>query len=256
MSHAGDVGVPTPGMNPDAAKIFYDEWSSDYTKSVSEWGYDMPDKIAATLAAHVNGGGSVEILDAGAGDGLCGVALRSAGFKTGKVHAIDLSPKLLQIASGRGVYDSVQEADLSAPLAFADDTFDALACVGVLTYLQPDSGVLGQFARVCKPGGVVAFNLRTDHICHWEAQLNAQHWSLVSRTEPLPYLPNNPEYGEKIKTVIFCYRVTANTAAVAAAAAHAEPAEVAAAQDRTPFWSFVALAAVGVLARVAARHAE
>ena len=29
-----------------------------------------------------------------------------------------------------------------------------------------------------------------------------------TESRPLPYLPNNPEYGEKeVKTVIFCYRV-------------------------------------------------
>ena len=36
------------------------------------------------------------------------------------------------------------------------------------------------------------------------------HAAMAASTEsrPLPYLPNNPEYGEKeVKTVIFCYRV-------------------------------------------------
>ena len=39
---------------------------------------------------------------------------------------------------------------------------------------------------------------------------NRSHAAMAASTEsrPLPYLPNNPEYGEKeVKTVIFCYRV-------------------------------------------------
>ena len=202
-----DVGAPTPGMDSGVARDFYDKWGDSYEQSVNEWGYNMPAKISSTLAKHVQDNTCCNIVDAGCGDGLSGLALRENGLTLSKLTGIDLSPKLLDIADARGVYQSLAEADLSQPLVFADNTFDALACVGVLTYLQPASGVLAQFARVCKPGGFVCFNIRTDHVQHWSDALNSVDWELVSRSEPLPYLPNNPEYGEKVKTVIFCYRV-------------------------------------------------
>lgn len=32
-------------------------------------------------------------------------------------------------------------------------------------------------------------------------------WEEVEISEPLPYLPGNPEYGEEVKAIVHCYRV-------------------------------------------------
>lgn len=212
---AGDVGGKAgSGMEPAEAKTLYDEWGDGYTASVQSWGYTMPNEIArraASLAASTTT--SVRVLDAGAGDGLSGLALREAGFSEGLAHVIgaDLSPKLLEIAASRGCYDSVEEVDLSEPLPFESDSFDVVSCVGTLTYLAPASGVLSEFTRVAKPGGYVLYNLRTDHAPAWQASEQALvdqgAWKLVERSEPMPYLPGNPDYGDKVLTIISTWRV-------------------------------------------------
>ena len=33
-------------------------------------------------------------------------------------------------------------------------------------------------------------------------------WELAHKSEPMPYLPNHPEYGDDIKIHYFVYRVT------------------------------------------------
>ena len=35
----------------------------------------------------------------------------------------------------------------------------------------------------------------------------AGKWRLLEKSEPLPYLPDNPDYGEKVRTVVFTWQV-------------------------------------------------
>ena len=212
---SGDVGgVSGQGMEPEEAKKLYDEWGDGYTASVESWGYTMPHEIATRLAncALASGGQSLAVLDAGAGDGLSGIELRKAGFRKSftTITGADLSSRLLEIAASRGCYDCVQETNLMQPLAFKTGAFDVVSCVGTLTYLAPACGVLAEFVRVCKPGGYVSYNLRTDHEAAWQgaqqALTDAKSWTLLEKSEPLPYLPNNPDYGDKVLTVIYTWR--------------------------------------------------
>ena len=76
-----------------------------------------------------------------------------------------------------------------------------------------DAGVLAEFVRVTKPGGHICYNIRTDHKLAWleteKAMVANGSWQLLTETEPRPYLPNNPDYADKVLTVISCYRKTA-----------------------------------------------
>eukprot|EP00966_Prymnesium_polylepis_P193663 4488783-Prymnesium_polylepis.1 len=221
VKESGDVGGKAgEGMDASVAKKLYDEWANGYTASVEAWGYTMPTAIATRLAdkarsllTAATSDTPVSVLDAGAGDGLSGIELRKAGFSAGVAHVAgaDLSPKLLEIAASRGCYDSVHEVDLAAELPFESRAFDVVSCVGTLTYLSPSSGVLDEFVRVSRPGGFVAYNLRTDHDDAWQgaqrALVDAGKWRLLERSEPVPYLPDNPDYGDKVLTVIYTYEV-------------------------------------------------
>jgi SAM-dependent methyltransferase len=106
---------------------------------------------------------------------------------------------------------SAQVADLSAPLNFEADAFGTCSCVGTLTYLEPASGVLAEFVRVVRPGGLICFTHRTDKIDVWRPEqarlVETGAWALVHESEPLAYLPNHPEYGDSIRRVDSIYRV-------------------------------------------------
>lgn len=85
--------------------------------------------------------------------------------------------------------------DLTGPLPFADDTFAALSCVGVLTYLPDVAAIWREFARVVTPGGPIAFTQREDL---WEPRECARViaslaqegvWTPRQVEGPAPYLP-------------------------------------------------------------------
>jgi ubiquinone/menaquinone biosynthesis C-methylase UbiE len=196
--------------DPGESLKVYDAWARNYERDIRLWGYDMPERVASLLTKFVVPSDSVKILDAGAGDGLSGVALRNVGYN--QVQACDLSPEMLLVAESRKCYTQTDVLDLSqTPLPYADEAFDAVTCVGTLTYVDPDAGTLLDFIRITRSGGFICFTNRTDKLEKWEkeqARLESKGlWKLVDRSGPLPYLPGNPEYGENVKVVMYLYRV-------------------------------------------------
>src|SRR3712207_252594 len=110
----------------------YDAWAQRYDDDLAAWSYQAPAVVADAVVTRRPGAGSV--LDVGCGPGLVGRALRQRGF-AGRIHGLDLSEESLRIARQSGAYDALGHADLQQPLELPDDGFDALVCVGLMTYL-------------------------------------------------------------------------------------------------------------------------
>lgn len=136
---------------------------------------------------------------------MTGLALRAAGF-VGPIDGIDLSPVSLKEAEKRGVYRSLTATNLQMlPLPLANDAYDALLCVGVMTYIPDGEGVLREFARVVVPGGRILITQRDD--LFRERGYGALFEKLadvvgnVTVSEPLPYIPENPDFGTEINVI-------------------------------------------------------
>jgi len=181
----------------------YDNWAGSYDETLEGWDYRAPTRAAEMLRAAMPGG-SV-LLDVGCGTGLTGLALRAAGF-VDPIDGIDLSPTSLREAKRHDVYRSLTAMDLQTlPLPIPDDAYDALLCVGVLTYIPDSEGVLREFARGVRSGGRILITQRDD--LFRERRYNAMFERLadvvgdITVTDPLPYLPNNPDFGNEIKVI-------------------------------------------------------
>jgi hypothetical protein len=90
------------------------------------------------------------------------------------------------------------------PLPYPDGSFDAVTCVGTVTYLEP--AVLGKFV-IRRPitwlGGLVCYTNRTDKLEAWkEAETSQLQLKVVDISEPLPYLPGNIEFADKVLVTI------------------------------------------------------
>jgi len=118
---------------------------------------------------------------------------------------------MLKIAEERKCYDKVEVVDLQKPLSYERNTFDAVLCIGTLTYLDPKAETLREFVRVTKPGGFVCYSNRTDKLGAFideERRLEAEgKWKEVAKVGPIPYLPNNPDYADKVMVVMYIYRL-------------------------------------------------
>jgi predicted TPR repeat methyltransferase len=145
---------------PDDARDLYDEWAESYDAELTgeTQGYVGPELAAQAVVAAAGVEG--EILDAGCGTGLVGVALADAGAR--RIDGVDLSPGMLARAKATGAYRRLAPADLSRPLPSPADAYDVVVCVGTLTHGHVGPHAFGEFVRLTRPGGTIVATVLDD----------------------------------------------------------------------------------------------
>jgi len=137
----------------------YDEWAKDYDKDLSEvFGWIAPKTASDYLAKYVEANSNV--LDAGAGTGLVGLALGEHGFQN--LTAMDLSKGMLKEARNKNVYKSFDQMTLGEHLDYETNSFDAVITVGVMTLGHAGPESFDELIRITKPQGYIVFTIRTD----------------------------------------------------------------------------------------------
>lgn len=181
-----------------------------YDETFDDWGYVGPETAAAILRNYVPR--QSRILDAACGSGLTGAALSNLGYE--HIEGIDISAGLLELAARSGAYARLERVDMqSFPLPFDDGEFDAVNFIGALTYFETNE-ILRELCRIVRSGGYVVFSQRDDIMRsqNYGEQLEELErdgvWTRTFGTEPMPYLPDHPEYGTKIEVQYFVYEVT------------------------------------------------
>ena len=142
----------------------YTAVSSDYDCTRVPVGVEI---ILGCLASGARPLASLRLLDAGCGTGSYSAILRRY---VGEIDAVDLNPSMLEVARAKldrtpGCPVTLHEAGIDA-LPFEGACFDAVMVNQVLHHLpdSPNDGwptlrwVLGEFARVLRPGGVAIIN--------------------------------------------------------------------------------------------------
>ena len=180
----------------------YDQWASDYDSDLEkDFGWSAPALAADVFARHVSTG--ARVLDAGAGTGLVGVALKERGY--GSIVAMDLSEGMLAEARKTGAYESCDQMVMGETLGYKTDSFDAVISVGVFTVGHVPPSGLDDLVRVVKPGGLIVYSLRPD--VYEENGFREKHAefeaagtaTIVEATEPRHVLPvGEPEVEHQV----------------------------------------------------------
>jgi SAM-dependent methyltransferase len=97
------------------------------------------------------------VLDVGCGSGYPALAAAAAIMPGGTVTAIDISPKMLGVASKRAADAGLTNLDFremdTDALDFPDETFDVVTCVCTLMFSPEPQRAIREIRRVLKPGG-------------------------------------------------------------------------------------------------------
>jgi predicted TPR repeat methyltransferase len=93
---------------------------------------------------------SADILDLGCGTGLSGRALLPFARR---LHGVDLSPRMVAKARALGIYDELSVEEARAFLAKGSASWDVIAAVDMLNYVDDLTAVFGDAASRLRPSG-------------------------------------------------------------------------------------------------------
>lgn len=151
-------------ITPDRAPASYvSELFDDYADSfdmhlVGKLEYRTPEMLADMLHDAIKPSPiRLNVLDLGCGTGLFGEAVKTIKQK---LVGIDLSPKMIRKAEGRGLYDRLIVGDLLEYLAeVTPNEFDVVAATDVFNYVGNLQPVFEQLARTLPVSGWFVFSL-------------------------------------------------------------------------------------------------
>ena len=155
-----DVGNKIPIYKlktTDEVMKYYDDWGvkNKYDKDMQKWNYTGPKETSKIFNKHQRNK-NINIYDAGCGTGLVGIELKKYGFSN--FYGADLSQKLLDLVP-KGLYKNLDKVDLNKPLNIADNSYNAVMCVGTFTFGHVKPHALDEFIRITKNKGFICFTI-------------------------------------------------------------------------------------------------
>jgi len=100
--------------------------------------------------------GDYKLLDLGCGTGLCGPLFREMA---GRMTGIDLSPKMIEKAQAREVYDELLVGDIAgSDMGRFKEHFDIVLSADVFPYIGDLNEVFDACKRILRHNGVFAFS--------------------------------------------------------------------------------------------------
>jgi len=190
--HADSEAAATP----EELKDVYSKWAESYDaelmandyqgyKSVTQTAIDMLQSRSAGKPS------DLVVMDAGCGTGLTGEHFK-AEYTQGSVQlvGIDLSPEMLELASKKGCFDSLEAVDLTMPMTLPAGTFDLIISSGVFYPGHCGPEVLPGLLSVLKDDGIAVITVRKNYFDELQEDfkqfLDASGWSL-KELKQMPY---------------------------------------------------------------------
>ena len=142
---------------PGYVRHLFDQFSADYDrKMLGELSYrahlvlrGLADLVGVTAR-------DLDILDLGCGTGLTGEAFRDLARR---LDGVDLSPRMIERARARNVYDSLVIDDIETALAAAGRSYDLILAADTLVYLGDLRPLFTAARNRLEPGGFFLFTV-------------------------------------------------------------------------------------------------
>lgn len=155
---AASLGHDVPGQAADGyVQTMFDDMADYFDRHLQRLAYQGPELIAQAVAAALGSPtGTLEVLDAGCGTGLCGPLLRPYARR---LVGVDLSPGMVDKARARGGYDELVVAELTAFLAARPASCDLIVSADTLIYFGELAPLFAAATTALRPGGWLAFTV-------------------------------------------------------------------------------------------------
>lgn len=156
----------TPEQPPSRyVEGLFDDYADRFeTSLVEKLDYSVPQKLAKLIGKAAKGGVFDTIVDIGCGTGLLGVEIRTFA---NRLEGFDISQNMLAKAEEKGLYDHLDQADLSLEpetsglftSTLAQHRADLVAAADVMMYLGSLEAVMPLVSALLAPSGFFAFSV-------------------------------------------------------------------------------------------------
>jgi predicted TPR repeat methyltransferase len=158
--HAATTSAAVPDRaSDDYVRTTFDNFAESFDENLQDLGYRAPQLVADALERHrarADGTAKLDVLDAGAGTGLCGPLLR---HRATTLVGVDLSPGMLEKARERRTYDELVVMELCEFMRSRPAAFDLVVSADTLVYFGALEEALAA-ARTClRPDGLLTFTV-------------------------------------------------------------------------------------------------
>jgi predicted TPR repeat methyltransferase len=142
---------------PEYISDLFDQYAEAFDEHLTgALGYRTPQRLRELYDELAGDATGLRVLDLGCGTGLSGLAFRDrAAFLAG----VDLSPRMLDKARARELYDELQCGDVVPALAAEGHAWELVLAADVFVYLGDLAAVMAAAARALRPGGWLLFSV-------------------------------------------------------------------------------------------------
>ena len=148
---------PATGALHAYVRTLFDQYAPRFDRALEDLGYSAPGLLREAVTKHATRFGSM--LDLGCGTGLAGAAFRP---HVDWLAGVDLSPRMIEVARAKGLYDRLAVSDITHYLAEQNDAvFHLVVAADVFAYVADVAAVCVAVAHVLAPGGLFGFTVET-----------------------------------------------------------------------------------------------
>ncbi len=141
----------------DYLVLSFDSFAESFERKLEQLSYRAPTLVAAAVErSPLQPTGTLDVLDAGCGTGLCGPLVKPYARR---LVGIDLSAGMLLQAKQKQVYDDLFKVELTRYLRDRHAEFDLIVSADTLVYFGPLEEVAAAASGALRPGGQFVFTL-------------------------------------------------------------------------------------------------
>jgi predicted TPR repeat methyltransferase len=178
---------------------YYDEWALNYDHTLKNWKYKAPVQAANKLIKIKD---KISFnLDLACGTGMFAKELKKK-YPNIVIDGCDISSKSLKIAKLKNLYRNLFKKSFEKKIKITKK-YDSVSMIGSMTYCKKPNVLLSLITNYLKKNGIFIFTHRIDL---WEKQgfdsiitKYNKSFTLMLKSRPINYLPNNSSFSNKIK---------------------------------------------------------